>query len=275
MDHFSLMDHNIPTPLHIVNRHAHPSWSVPEGKRGFHNAMLVVSGRGTCYMNGEAQDMYTGQLFHHPMNHSFGYSSSADQPLHCLGGNFMVQTLIQDEQNGTLSTVERLPLNRCSYPGNFAILSRLFTDLAMVWSDPSSCRMIRCRSILLNIFSELLRDSGESYSARKGDEQIRKVAEYMKKHCASRHTLTELADLAELTPSYFGQRFKMLTGETPMEYLNSIRVVKALEYLALGYSISEASFRCGFNDPFYFTRVFKSKKGMSPSAYMNRGELML
>lgn len=275
MDNFSLMDYNIPTPLHIVNRHAYPSWSVPEGKRDFHNMMLVVSGRGTCYMNGETNNMLMGQLFYHPMNHSFGYTSSEDQPLHCLGGNFMVHTLIQAEQSCTISTVERLPLNRCSNPGNFAILARLFADLANAWSDHSPHRMIRCRSILLHIFSELFRDSGESSSTRRDDGQIRKVAEYMKKHYERKHTLTELANMAELTPSYFGQSFKMLTGETPMEYLNSIRVDKALEYLALGYSISEASFRCGFNDPFYFTRVFKSKKGMSPSEYMNRGELML
>ena len=187
----------------------------------------------------------------------------------------MIHTLNQAEQDYTLSTVERLPLDRCSSPGSFDKLTRMFIDLENTWNGNAMLRIFRCRSIMLQIFSEIFHDLGKSASPRRNTEQILKVADYLKKYYARKHTLTELAGIAELTPSYFGQNFKALTGETPMEYLNSIRVDKALAYMAVGHSIREASLKCGFNDAFYFTRVFKQKKGMSPSEYMNRGELML
>lgn len=275
MDDILQLDACIPTPLHIVNRRAYPAWIVREDRREFHNMMLVVSGRGVCRINGEAHDMRAGQLFYHPMNQSFGYTTSDDQPLHCLGGNFAVHERIRGDRQDALIPVGRLPLERCSTPGSFAILARLFADLANAWNDAAPLRMIRCRSIMLRIFAELFRERSESRSPQRNHERIRKVADYMKKNYARKHTLAGLAGMARLTPSYFGQHFKTLTGETPMEYLNAIRIDKALECMAAGSSINEAASRCGFNDPFYFSRVFKQNKGMSPSQYLNRGELML
>ena len=49
----------------------------------------------------------------------------------------------------------------------------------------------------------------------------------------------------------------------------TLRVNQAKRMLRSGYTISETSTACGFEDYFYFLKVFKSKTGMTPSEYKN------
>ena len=272
MDDFLRIEEYVPTPLHIVNRHATPTWKVQAGQRDFHNVMLVVSGSGVCILNGEEHDMIAGKLFYHPVNQSFGYDSSKRDPLHCLGGNFSVHALHDDEQGGSLTLVERLPLERVSSPRNLLQLIRLWTELVSAWNNRAIHRLMHCRSLLLHIISELLLNQ---IGLGKKDTQILNVAAHMRTHYACKHSLADLAAMTGLTPSYFGQRFKALTGETPIDFLNTIRIEKVLEALALGSTISEAASKCGFQDPFYFTRLFKKRKGVPPSAYINQEKWFL
>ncbi|MBO4356406.1 MAG: helix-turn-helix transcriptional regulator [Clostridia bacterium] len=71
-----------------------------------------------------------------------------------------------------------------------------------------------------------------------------------------------------LSDRYFEKRFKRITGLTPKDYLTSVRLEKAKEYLSsTEMKIEEISLICGFNDQCNFTRLFKKKLGCSPSEY--------
>lgn len=273
--HASDLDHAVITPLHLVNRRAHATWVVPEGKWPFHNMMLVLSGKGICQVDGKPYPMEAGQLFYHPVDHSFGYLTSSDEPLHCIGGNIAIHSLRPGElanPSPQLAPIDSLPLDRCFTPANLPVLTRWFGELVACWNEHAPERIMRCRAILLRIVEDLLRDRRK---VEQGDEKLLQVAAYLRSHYASKHRLSDLAKMADLAPSYFGQKFKALTGESPIDYLNTIRIEQTLLQLAQGHTIQQAATRCGFNDPFYFTRMFKLKKGMSPSAYLNRGHWML
>jgi len=59
-----------------------------------------------------------------------------------------------------------------------------------------------------------------------------------------------------------------LTGETPVEYIRSVKLDKARGLLQRqDLSISEIAYKVGFSSPNYFARVFKAKYGMLPSEY--------
>ncbi|MBR6425351.1 MAG: helix-turn-helix domain-containing protein [Oscillospiraceae bacterium] len=71
-----------------------------------------------------------------------------------------------------------------------------------------------------------------------------------------------------MNPDYVRRQFHQQFGCTPVAYLNKLRVENACRYLiATGYNISELSYRCGFNDPRYFNRIFRSIPGMTPKEY--------
>lgn len=68
--------------------------------------------------------------------------------------------------------------------------------------------------------------------------------------------------------AYFCRRFKSVTGLTPMNYIQILRLETAKEKIKSGnFKISEISALCGFSDVSYFTRCFKKRYGMTPTEY--------
>ena len=70
---------------------------------------------------------------------------------------------------------------------------------------------------------------------------------------------------------YFRRLFKKETGFTPQGYLEDLRIHYASQILANDYStkICEVARSSGFTDPYYFSRTFRKKTGMSPREYLN------
>ena len=63
-----------------------------------------------------------------------------------------------------------------------------------------------------------------------------------------------------------------LTGQTPVEFIRSIRLQRAKKLMESGkLTVAEIAYEVGFNDPKYFTKVFKEAFGVTPSGYLERG----
>ncbi len=68
--------------------------------------------------------------------------------------------------------------------------------------------------------------------------------------------------------SYFYRSFRKYTGKTPVDYITDIRIKNASKLLKnSSLSIKEISQITGFNDPLYFSRIFKRITGLSPKEY--------
>ena len=76
---------------------------------------------------------------------------------------------------------------------------------------------------------------------------------------------------------YLRKLFIKEYNESPLDYLNMLRISQAKDLLKKMkiYSISEISTLCGFNDPLYFSRVFKKKTGFSPKEYRKNKEMQI
>ena len=71
-----------------------------------------------------------------------------------------------------------------------------------------------------------------------------------------------------MSTSWFIRNFKQYTGSSPMQYILSIRIYNAEVLLKNEqYNITEISNIVGYDNPLYFSRIFKKVKGLSPSEY--------
>jgi AraC family transcriptional regulator len=108
------------------------------------------------------------------------------------------------------------------------------------------------------------------------DPRIRQTIDFMKQSLSSRLTERELAGQAGVSPQHLCALFKSETGETPMRYLNQLRMDAAREMLAddenSHLSIKEIGVRVGCRDQSHFVRDFQQRFGASPRRYRAKNQ---
>ena len=98
--------------------------------------------------------------------------------------------------------------------------------------------------------------------------RVLKVKNFISKNYMDEIRLNTLADIAGMSPSAFSRFFKLHTGRNLSEYIIEMRLVYASSMLVdTAKIISEISFQSGFNNLSNFNRIFKKKKGCSPSEF--------
>lgn len=102
----------------------------------------------------------------------------------------------------------------------------------------------------------------------KPDSKFKNVIEYIADNYCDDITSGELSRHFGYDEAYFCRRFKSVTGLTPMNYIQILRLETAREKIRSGdFKISEVCELCGFKDASYFARCFKKRYGMTPAEY--------
>jgi two-component system response regulator YesN len=98
---------------------------------------------------------------------------------------------------------------------------------------------------------------------------INKAKEYINKNYSDPEvSLNSLAAYVNISPSHFSTIFSQGTGDTFIEYLTMARINKAMEFLkTTNHKSSEIAYKVGYNDPHYFSYLFKKVTGLTPKEY--------
>jgi two-component system response regulator YesN len=105
----------------------------------------------------------------------------------------------------------------------------------------------------------------------KHKKSIDKAVDYIQKHCTEKITRTAVAKIIGYSPSYLSAMFSRLMGKTFKEILLGCRMVLAKELLQQSEkNVIEIAYELGYNDPNYFTYVFKKNVGVTPGQYRSR-----
>ena len=97
------------------------------------------------------------------------------------------------------------------------------------------------------------------------------VTDYLEERFVEPVRLADLAELVRMSPSSLSHSFKKRLGCSPIEYVLSLRIQRAAEMLRdTDVDIAAIGANVGFVDSNYFSRQFKARIDMSPSAYRKR-----
>lgn len=98
--------------------------------------------------------------------------------------------------------------------------------------------------------------------------RIERSMRAMQAHPDATLSIREFAAAAHLSPMYFAEKFREISGEAPHTYLNRQRIARACELLATtDLKIEIVASSVGFRDAYYFSRAFKQRMGSTPSQY--------
>lgn len=95
---------------------------------------------------------------------------------------------------------------------------------------------------------------------------VNSLMNYMNENYMRPISLETISKKIYLSPAYISKVFKDETGETPINYLIKIRLSKAREMLiAGGRSVKSIAIAVGYDDAYYFSKLFKKYHGIAPS----------
>ena len=104
-----------------------------------------------------------------------------------------------------------------------------------------------------------------------GDQEILRAQEVLESHFADSISMKDLARKVGISPRHFIRRFKKATDETPLSYLQQIRIEKAKDYLETTLeTVNEITQVIGYENSSSFRKLFKEATGLSPSEYRSR-----
>lgn len=118
---------------------------------------------------------------------------------------------------------------------------------------------------------ELASSAFAKVDVESDSRRVLKVKSYIENHYKDDLRLSQLADLAGMTPSAFSRFFKLRTGKTLAEYVVDIRLGFAARRLVdTSDSVAEICYCCGFNTLSNFNRLFRKRKGCNPTEFRDK-----
>lgn len=240
-----------------------PTWR-PRGRIDY-QLLYVASGKTVFYFNGEPKEVAAGHmvLFQPKQEQHYEYFA-VDRPevywVHFTGSD--VRNILKHYD---------IPLDRhVIYSGSSATYAYLFKEMI---HELQTCRT-GFEELLEMYLRQIFLLVQRSWEERKPtvssylQEEIDYARKYFNEHYNEDISIEEYAQSRGMSVSWFLRNFKQMTMKSPMQYILTIRINNAVSLLeTTDYNVTEISTIIGYDNPLYFSRIFKKQKGVSPSDY--------
>jgi signal transduction histidine kinase/ligand-binding sensor domain-containing protein/DNA-binding response OmpR family regulator len=134
-------------------------------------------------------------------------------------------------------------------------------------------KLIELRCKMKERFSKSIYMDAQEVTLTSMDERLlQKAIDYVRTNIEDSNLSVELMSRElGISRTHLHRKLKALTGQSPVEFIKMIRMKQAAYLLSTGkLSVSEVSYRVGYNTHSYFSRSFNAHFGMSPTVYMEK-----
>jgi AraC family transcriptional regulator, arabinose operon regulatory protein len=239
-----------------------------ERRKGVDEHILIfcVDGAGWCETGGERHSIKAGDALLIPRGTPHIYGAAQTTPwtihwVHFIGteADFFIYHLSENEKvipvdpQCQKAVIELFKQCYDSFVGGFVLY-----------------RLIYCTRILHHLLGQLFfNNSAFSPSQRTSRfHSLESTLTFLHQNIAQKLTLDEMAQHAGLSVSHFSHLFKQQTGHAPVDYFIHLKMQHACGLLSLtSKTIRDIAYEIGYDDPYYFSRIFKRVMHVSPQQY--------
>lgn len=240
-----------------------PTWR-PRGRLDY-QLLYVVSGKAHFYFDDAERIVTAGHMvLFQPRQEQhyeyFGTDKTEVYWVHFTGSN--VKNILRRYD---------IPLDTpVLYSGASAIYAYLFKEMI---NELQTCRTgyeellaMYLRQILILV--QRTRQEHRTSINTHIQEEMEYARRYFNEHYNEQISIEDYAQSRNMSVSWFQRSFKQIVNYSPMQYILTIRMNNAASLLeSTDYSMAEISAIVGYDNPLYFSRLFKKQKGVSPSEY--------
>lgn len=252
----------------------HPQYVMPLHWHRELEVVRVKSGRLTLYINNEAYLLCDGDTAIVPSG-----ALHRGEPVDCVYDCAVFDiSMISSSKSGRARELTRLLMSSgreispvCEGTGEY--ISALLDTVA----EKKELFEFKVISLLSELAYLLYSSNPEGGEHRESEKNAHRRAvmtlliDKIEREYTTRLTLAALAEQAQVNEKYLCRFFKEYTGQTPIDYINRLRIDRACYEMSVGrLNVTEAAFECGFNELSYFSKTFKKYKGISPGEYRRR-----
>lgn len=248
---------------HLLTRPKLPTHR-PRGRLDY-QILYIASGKAHFYFNGVEEIVTAGNMvLYRPKEEQRYYYYGVDHTevywVHFTGNN--VKNILRkygiSDDKRVIHTGTSLEYKR--------IFEQMIQELKLCKEDYEELLVSYLQHLFILIHRVLnAKPHGKSLSLMK---EIDFAVRYFHENYNKDIQIDEYAASHHMSVSWFIRNFKEYTDSTPAQYIQSLRISNAQTLLeSTDYNITEISRIIGYDNPFYFTRVFKKQNGVSPSDF--------
>ncbi len=265
----NLETHPITSAMYITNigYFPHAKYHYIERPEGAEDHILIFCAEGEGVITEGNQDVVikAGQFSIIPKRSAHRYCASATNPWSIYWMHF--------GGDRSLSFIEYVQAQSAglylSEPYRHQLIDHITAIITLLQRGYSIDHCIQITAKLFSLFSGLGDSQYRTPSGRTiAQSPIQQVIDRMEQQITGSITLDELTDIAHMSKSYFITLFKEQTGFPPIEYFIQMKMQRACHELDMTeQSVKTIALDLGYEDPYYFSRIFKRVIGYSPRAY--------
>lgn len=153
------------------------------------------------------------------------------------------------------------------------VLRRMLEVLPGELNGQSELSYLSASTTILDILLFLIAEIylGHRAERRTGDVSLLAAKQFIEEHYAEPISREEIAGVASLSVAQFHRAYRAEFGTSPMAYQRELRIMAAKQLLEnTGLRTKEIARQVGYNDVYYFSRVFRRLTGVPPTDYRKR-----
>lgn len=240
----------------------------------------ILSGKGKYIIEGKEYVLTSGDLLigNPGLHHQYKVMDEKEAPVEVYVG--VSDLHFQDMPRDAILLPDNQPILHCQSELRQE-LNQLCHLMGAEYQTQRSGRYFMLRAYLMQMLLLVMREiRGEKKEEQKGyifesnnkSYIVKKIISYLNENYASHISLDQIAHNMYLSPVYISKLFKEETGESPINYLIQIRLEKAKDILLTDNcgSIKNVAKAVGYEDVYYFSKLFKKYYGIAPAYFKKR-----